>query len=324
MQGIIQKVSQQTVTNSDQLMDLTRRGMEQNLIIHGADNTIEIEDGKRESPMFNRKERCHHSALKFFKEVMNLDLEIMDIWKAHRTGQFKPDKIRPLIVKVSYQAKDLIMDNITCLKDKCNPTTKQKYFVGEQVPEGISEVRKQVSNQVKTLRDQNDKKPKDERDRIQVINNQILINDKLQQPEISPPTPSELFLDNDTQATIDRLQTELMETEPEVLRNSKFIGLAAKANSLDKVRKLYTAVYQRYPAADHAMMAYALKEGHQVKSGSCDDREFGAGNRLKKLIFEAKAKDTVLFVLRKYGGVHLGFQRFAAIENVAKAALAML
>lgn len=324
MQGLVQKVSQQTVTNSDQLLDLTRRGMEQNLIIHGADNSIEIEDGKRETPMFTFKERCFHSALKFFKEVMNLDLDIGDIWKAHRTGQYKADKMRPLIIKVSYQAKDLIMENISCLKDKCNPVTKQKYFVGEQIPEGISEVRKQISGRIKVLRDQNDKKPREEKDKIQVVNNCILINDKIQQPEITPPRPSELFLDTDTQSQVDQLQAELVETEPEILRNSEFIGLAAKADSVDKVRKFYTAVYQRYPSADHAIMAYALREGTQVKSGSCDDREFGAGNRLKKLIFETRSRDTVLFVLRKYGGVHLGFQRFAAIENVAKAALALL
>lgn len=81
---------------------------------------------------------------------------------------------------------------------------------------------------------------------------------------------------------------------------------------------------QRYPAADHAMMAYALKEDEVLKTGFCDDREYRAGNRLKKLIFEKKARNTVLFVLRKYGGVHLGFNRFSIIERVAKLALNML
>lgn len=118
----------------------------------------------------------------------------------------------------------------------------------------------------------------------------------------------------------------MVETEPETLRNSQFIGLAAQVKSTDQVRHLYTAVMQRYPATDHAIMAYAFKEtaSSTLKTGFCDDREYGAGIRLKKQIFETRARDTVLFVLRKYGGVHLGYNCFAVIESVAKKALQLL
>lgn len=55
-----------------------------------------------------------------------------------------------------------------------------------------------------------------------------------------------------------------------------------------------------------------------------DDREFGAATKIKKTLFEQKAKNTALFVLRTYGGVHLGFERFRIIEKVTKEALALL
>lgn len=324
MQGLVQKVFQQTTQNANQILDVTKRGMEQNLLLHGIDNSLEIEDAKRDTPMFNYKERCVHSALGFFKDVMGLDLEPADIWKAHRTGPRQEGKVRTLIVKVSYAAKDLIMENVFKLKDKINPVTKQKYFVGEQVPDGFAENKKQINTRLKTLKDNNDKKPKEDRNKIVVVNNTILVNDKVDTPEVTTPQPSQLFLDPGSQREVDQVQSELIETEPMVLRNSEFIGLAAHANTVAKVQKLYTAVVQRYPSVDHAMMAYAFKEGTLLKTGSCDDREFGAGARLKKTIFSLKAKDTVVFVLRKYGGVHLGFNRFGIIEQVAKDAILQL
>lgn len=324
MQGLIQKMSQQTNQNSTQITDITKRSMEQNLLLHGIDNSIEIEDQRRASPMFTFKERCIHSAIKFFKDIMNVDIEPADIWKAHRTGPKKEGKVRPMIVKLSYAAKDLIMDNISTLKDQSNSVTKQKYFISEQVPDGYAENKKSISSRLKKLREDNDKKAPGDRDSIQLISNTILVNNEIQEAEVTTPQLSQLFLDPLAQQEVDKVQAELVETEPTILRNSQFIGLAAKANSIAKVQRLYTAVIQRYPAVDHAIMAYALREQDQVKSGSCDDREFGAGSRLKKTIFETKSRDTVVFVLRKYGGVHLGFGRFAMIEQVAKAALDLL
>lgn len=324
MQGLVQKLSQQTDSNSNQLLDLTRRGMEQNLLIHGVDDTIEIEDAKADPPMFTYKERCRESLQKFFREVMNVSIDTADIWKVHRSGLRKEGKVRPIVVKLAYSAKDLIMENLSALKDKTNSKTKQKYFISEQVPDGVVERKKQVSARVKTLKDINEKKPKADRSRIQVINDTIVVDEKIDIPEVSTPKPSELFLDPRTQNRIDDLQQCLMETEPEILRNSEFVGMAAKANSTQKVKDLYIAAMQRYPSADHAIMAYSLKEAGTLKSGSCDDREFGAGNKLRKMLFELKAKDTVVFVLRRYGGVHLGFNRFSIIEQVAKSAIAML
>lgn len=216
------------------------------------------------------------------------------------------------------------MQHLSKLKDKSNNVTKQKFFISEQVPDGFTESRKQVSAWFKVLTDKNSQKPTGQRSSIQIINNTILVDDKPDLPEITTPQPVDLFLDPTTQREVDQVQRDLVETEPIMSQSSEFIGLVARANSTAKVQKFYTAVMQRYPSVDHAIMAYALKEEFQVKTSCCDDWEFGAGTRLKKLLFETKSKDTVVFVLRKYGGVHLGFNRFAIIEQVAKDALHQL
>lgn len=182
MQGLVQKINQKTESNTHQVLDLTRRGMEQNLILHGVDDTIETSDGKEGSPMYTPRERSKYAALKFFKEELNIDIEVEDIWKAHRSGPYKKDKVRPLIVKVSYLAKDLIMEHVANLKGRSNPRTKQKYFVGEQIPEGIIEMKKQTAERLKPFKSANDKKPKEDRDTIQVVGEKFWSMEKLKIP----------------------------------------------------------------------------------------------------------------------------------------------
>lgn len=324
MKGIVQKISQQAQSTSMQVLDLTKRGMEQNLIIHGVDNFIEVSDPKRETPMFKTKERCKHSALEFFKTEMNLDLSTEDIWKAHRIGAPKRDKVKPLVVKLSYPAKELIMENISSLKGRHNQKTGQVYFISEQIPEGIIEMRKQTNIRLKDINAVNDKRPKDQKKHIQVVNDNILIDGELSKPEISTPQPSDLFVDHKTQDIIDQMQEKFYETDPVNIKNSQFTALSIKVETLQEVQLAYTAVAQRYPAADHIVLAYALKDNGQLKHGGCDDREYGASSRMKKLIFEEKAKNVAVFVLRDFGGVHLGFERFKTIESITKDALALL
>lgn len=324
MQGLVQKVSQKSESNANQVLDLTKRGMEQNLILHGVDDSIETQDHKEQSPMFTFKERPKHSALKFFKEELNLDMEVEDVWKAHRSGPFKKDKVRPLIVRLSYTAKDLVMENVGNLKGRTNPKTKQKYFVSEQIPEGITEMQKQTKIRIKPLKETNDKKSQEDKDNIQVVGDKILINGEVKQPDVITPTPEQLFLSTDNQNKVDEIQAKFVETDTETLRNSEFSALAIKVHSLEEINRAYIAVMQRYPAMDHIMLGYALKQDGKIKSGFADDREFGAGTRIKDLIFQTKTKNAAVFVLRKFGGVHLGFQRFAVIERAAEKAIELL
>lgn len=117
---------------------------------------------------------------------------------------------------------------------------------------------------------------------------------------------------------IDELQNQLLQTEEYTIKNSTFIALAAKVHSIQEVKDLYIATAQRFPSADHIMAAYALKEKGILKSGAVDDKEYGAASKIKNAIFETKTKNTVVFVVRFYGGIHMGFERFGAILHVTK------
>lgn len=325
MQGVLQRMDQQSAATTSQVLDLTKRGMEQNLIIHGIDNTMEIEDSRQENPMYTSRERCKYAFIDFARKQLDVDVQIEDVWKAHRLGAHRPGKVRPMVVKLAYAAKDLIMEHMGSLKGKTNPKTNQTFFISEQIPEGIAEAKKQVSSHLKTLRDENDKRPKDMKQKIQVINDKILVDDKLDQPLVVPPQPSHLFLKPAEQGKVDLIQEKFIETEPILTKNSEFMALAVKVHSVEEVQRAYIAAVQRFPTADHVILGYAFKQkGQPVCAGFCDNREYGAGNRVKKTIFEKQAKNTAVFVIRKYGGVHLGFERFTAIESAAAQALDIL
>lgn len=330
MQGLVHKVSQHSQITSNQVLDLTKRGMEQNIILHGVDDRIEIQDAKAETPMFSAKERCKQSVITFCKDIMNVNIEPEDIWKAHRTGPYKEGKVRPLVIKVSYAAKDLILEHMSSLKGKKNGKTEQVYFISEQIPDGITIPRKQVAARAKNLKDINDKKPIGEKQKIQVFNDKILIDGELSLPEITTPQPSDLFCSPEHQQKIDMIQSNMQETEPYKIKNSEFIGLATKVHSLEEMKNAYIAAVQRYPSADHVMAAYAFKDRTSsdrqthLHHGSCDDREYGASIKIKNVLFEQRAKNTAIFVVRKYGGVHLGIDRFRSIQTVALQALDLL
>lgn len=284
-------------------------------------------DPQLETPMFSAKERCKHSILRFCSDVLKVEIEIEDIWKAHRTGPYKADKVRPMVAKVSYAAKDLIMENLYKMKGQSNPTTKQTYFISEQVPEAITETKKQVSARAKPFFEDNDKKSKDQKSKIQIINDKIIVDGEVQLPEIEPPQPSQLlFLSKEQQQQVDKMQNNIIETDPEKVRNSEFIALAIKVHSLEEVNQAYIAVAQRHTSADHVMLGYALRDtaSGKLRSGFCNNAEYSAGARIKKTIFESKARNTAVFVVRKYGGIHLGYNRFNVIESVAQCAIRLL
>lgn len=327
MQGILQKNSQQLQHANHKIMDLTKRGMEQNLLIYGIDDSSShwesIPSPDENGAEIKSKELCKYSVLKFLQQKMNVSLEIEDIWKAHRTGIKRTDRCQPMIVKVSYPAKELIMEHVTSLKDRVD-TFGNSLYIKEQIPEGVMEKRKSNTARLKSLNKENDLRPKDQKNKIMLIQDRIVINGEMDIPEVQTPQPAELFMNSEVQKEVDAMHSKLHETETINLRNSSFIGHALKVCSTKEVNLAYKALAQRYAAVDHIFMAYALKEDGIIKHGHCDDNEHGGGNCIHKILLNDKVKDTAIFIVRRFGGIHLGLDRFHTIESVAKQAIRLI
>lgn len=327
MQGLIQKNSQQLEQTNFKILDLTKRGMEQNLMIYGIDESTTVWDPMPADPDQDRsqtqRELCKYSALRFLKSTMRLELEIEDIWKAHRVGTRRPNRCQPMIVKVSYAAKELIMENLSSLKDQTD-SFGQALFIKEQIPDGVLEKKKQNSARLKVLNKENEDRPQEQKNQISIIQDQIIINGQIDRPEVRTPQPQDLFPDAEEQKKIDEMAIKIQQTDRKNIKNSTFVGHAVTVHSTREVNLAYKALAQRYPAIDHIFMAYALKEENQVKHNHCDDNEHGGGNCIHRILLQDKIKDTAIFIARRYGGIHLGLDRFPMIEQITKESIKLL
>lgn len=317
MQGILQKYSQKHQSAEHKLMDLTKRSMEQNLVLHAIEDPQDIAADEPQNSI------CKRAVINFCKDLLQVDLSESEIWKAHRMGPHHTDRVRPLVIKVTYRAKELIMENMSKLKNKKN-SKNQSYFISEQIPEGIAETKKQTANRLKHLRNENDKKTSDKKQDIRVINDKIIIDGELDKPEVVPPIPMDLFLTVEEQKQVDIMGEQIKQTEPTTVRHSEFVGLAVKVRSTSEVNLAYKAIAQKFSAMDHIMMAYGLREDEKIKFGHCDDGEFAGGSKIRKVMGELKIRNAAIFVVRQYGGIQLGFRRFQVIEDVAKEACSLL
>lgn len=79
------------------------------------------------------------------------------------------------------------------------------------------------------------------------------------------------------------------------------------------------------PEATHVMCAYKLPGIDFVTTQAMvDDGEFGGGRCILNLLNGDNRINRVVFVVRYYGGKHLGTLRFKCIENAANSALHQL
>lgn len=158
-------------------------------------------------------------------------------------------------------------------------------------------------------------KNKEDRIHFTVKGKQLLVENELHVQNVFPPTPLELFVSNQEQQEMDKIEFAI--SQPKTEGGSIFVGLAAHVAAIADVNRAYRKVRQLYPSYDHAMMAYRIPDF----SGYQDDGEHSAGIKLHALLFEKREKQTALFVVQNFGGSHLGPRRFDYIQQVALSAL---
>lgn len=311
MQGLIQKFSQQGIATNAKIQDLTKRGMEQNLVFYGINEV-------------KGKEICKKGVQEFLADKMQIEIDVQEIWKAHRLGMKREGFVRPMVTKVAYHVKDKVMENLGKLKGLRNEVTDKPLFISEQIPEAVSETKKQITSQLKILNSENDARPLAAKKKITVQNDKILVDGNVHELDITTPQPSELFLNLEQQKKVDEINKHFVMTETSTVKNSSFVALAVQTNSIEEVKTAYVAAVQRFPSMDHVMMGYGLKEDGVLKMGACDDSEYGAGTVIRKTLAAVKARNTTVFVVRRYGGLHLGPDRFATIESITRQAVELL
>lgn len=174
------------------------------------------------------------------------------------------------------------------------------------------------------MKDEEAKKPETQRREVRIIGDKVVRAGQVIEPEITTPQPYELFTSVEEQWKINGMAQRIKEAQPIHERNSTFVGLAVNAHSIDEIRLAYKAVMQRFPFMDHVMLGYQVNVQDKLQHGSCDDTEYGGGVVIDKHLYASKLCNLAVFVVRRYGGIHMGFDRFRIIQRATDAAVAML
>ena len=126
----LKSVKEQNTKLSEQLLDLKGRSMRDNLLFFGFP---EAQDP--------RNERCISKILDFCEIELELGdvRETVKIDRAHRLGQRKPNKIRPIVAKFNY-----FQDKEAIKKASSEKLVNSRFSVGDQFPMEIQQRRRKL------------------------------------------------------------------------------------------------------------------------------------------------------------------------------------
>ena len=305
LKGVIFKYDTEIASMWDKLTKLTTRSMANNVIISG------IEDDKQDP----KEESCKSKVKTFLTKTLKVEHEDKHIQVAHRLGKFKDGKNCSMVVRCHPVLKDKILSNKKKLKGKKNKDN-QAYFIEQQLPDQWTEEKRECFQYIKKAK----KEAKDDEEDvdIEVKDRVVYINKQPMRKYLTPPKPRDLFVDKHEQDKIDKIKQ--YHSDPITEMGSTFQAFAVKCSSITEVKRAYVKMRQMYPNAAHILAAYRIRNG----DGYQDDREYGAANKVLKLMEENQAQNMAIFVVRQYDGQHIGPKRHIIIKQATLELLAAM
>ena len=219
-----------------------------------------------------------------------------------------------VVVLMSQKDKHLILKNKSVLKDY---DLQQPIYINDYQPPAAAERRRWE----KELKSMNDKLPDDQRSDIQVGASAMYVDGAQYDPKVIPPGPEDILDLNDEQLeSILKIKTPY---GPKISQmNSEFKAYIICAENHQQVQDAYCRIRWIHAAARHIVCAYNLLQGPiYEKGGFCDDGEIGAGRRLLQLLQKNEIEARAVFVVRYYGGMKMGTDRFQCYEEAVKGAI---
>lgn len=301
LKGTVHKQSNQITALQHKLTDQIARSMENNLIITGI---------MGDTPKANTR----NQVLRFLSETLEINFNPYDVLEVNRMGAPIRNKSRPILVQCTIGLRKFIVWNIENLQSKTN-ANGERYFINQQVPEQIAEQKRENRQIIKETRKLEEHKKDNEKSTILVRNNVLYINGEKKKKQVTPPTVLQLFPEEDEQRKINKIKFVNTDTRPE--RGSTFTAHACKVMTVEEVRKAYIRISQDFPSADHIAVAYSVRD----TLGFHDNQEFGSGFRLLDTIKASMEDNIAVFLVRQYGGTHLGPRRFTIMRELTEEVL---
>lgn len=294
--GLIQKQSKQIKELKAKQVDLTARSMANNLTISGINGDTKDADVK--SQLYN-----------FLEEELGIDMEEQEnITKVHRLGPPIKDGHRAIVFLCPDGLRKKIFENVTRLAGK-------PFSINQQLPDALAEQRREFRQTMKEIKTLERDKEEQDKSTFLIRNSKLYINGQLKRKELLPPSPADLFA---CSSEIKKMKAlKMLESKTKSAKSCSFKAYACITEKMNDVHLAYKKLFRENPEADHIAAAFNAEgtEGYQ------DDSEFGSGFRLLYTIRDSRLLNVAVFVVRHYGGEHLGPQRFAVMKELAEEAL---
>ena len=270
----------------------------------------------------------------FFENILDLKPSAGDIveasrmkgelWRKVQGGFVTLPKL--MFVKCSPSFRGKIEKCKHLLYNKFDETSQMRYSIRPHLPEAHYAVRQKFNEKVKSIIKDNESKEENEKVKFHFRGVDFFIDGFKIVDKINPPrlhTICQLSLDE--RKTLDLFT--FFVSDPKIERCSKFQVFAITVYGPEFINKAYLKMRMDHLSATHVCLAYKYKEeglNSPTLHGACHDGEYLADIRLQDTLLKDQLNNVAVFVVHRYGGVHIGGKRLTLIQQTAHDALDQL
>ena len=278
-----------------------------NVVISG------LEEDKGES-----HDKLLKKAKEFIKEKLEIqeDVKLADVYRKGKRGL----QDRQVVMRLSKQSdKAKIFANASNLKEKVNKR-KKFYFIRDDGNDAQEQTRMYYRDLVK----ENKLLETDKQQTIKMFRGSIMINNQKVVNPLQVPKIGTLLKANAQQMEL-ILATKVIECEEHFEEGSEFYCYVQKVRTVNDVENGLKKLKVKFADATHISLGFRLKSPLlQVDQGYIDDGEGGQGRNILNTLKNDHATEICVYMVRYYGGVHLGKRRFAIAKDLTLAAVKTL
>lgn len=149
----------------------------------------------------------------------------------------------------------------------------------------------------------------------------LIINEEPYQKAVKVPTAKDILRPDD--ALFDKAkELDIVKGVKETHDASKFASYAVAVQDHADVQAALTKMRLKFADATHVACAFRLPGANTpINQDFIDDGEFGCGRIMLKVLKEQQLLNIAVFIVRYYGGKHLGAQRHNIFHDMAAKAI---
>lgn len=284
------------------ISEIQQREMSANVVISG------IPEKKNEKP------------IQLFNNFVQQGLELQELIPANKAFRIGKGQNRPLIVELRHpENKGRLFANATKLKGKKNGNGGA-YFLSDHLPEDQNEDRRRINELVM----ENKKKETSHQLDMSINRGKLIINQVLYTKTVVAPNARDLLEpDDDLFDKADEM--DIIKGNTEIIEKSRFVSFATRVRDTGEVQAALLKLRMKYADATHVACAYRLPGVNTPQNQDfVDDGEFGCGRTMLRVLRDSKQYNIAVFMVRYYGGKHLGVARFEVFRELTRKAIAEL